>query len=90
MKIEIFAIHDSKAEAYMQPFFTQATGVAIREFTKLSNDETHPIGQNPTDYTLFYLGTWDQWTGDIKGDIPKAVVNGKDVQDKIQIPQQAN
>lgn len=74
----IYAIHDSKAEAYMQPFFVQAAGVAIREFDKLCNDEKHPVGQHAEDYTLFELGFWDDQTGDISGQVPKAKGNGLD------------
>lgn len=76
--MKIFCIYDSKAEAYMQPFFTQAAGVAIREFGNLVEDEGHAIGQHPEDYTLFEIGEWEELEGVLKGDVPKARCNGLD------------
>lgn len=78
MDEKIFAIYDAKAEAYMQPFFVQAQGVATREFDKLCNDAEHPIGQHPEDYTLFLLGTWNKWEGHMEACVPKACGNGLD------------
>ena len=78
----IFSIQDSKAEAYMRPFFANARGIAIREFTNLVNDKNHPVGQHPMDYTLFQIGTWDEDDGVLRGDVPQAIANGLDVEIK--------
>lgn len=50
----------------MNPFVTQSTGLAIRTFADIANDEKHPIGQHPEDYTLFEIGTFDPQTAKIK------------------------
>lgn len=59
-KLKIFTVYDSKAEAYMQPFFCQSTGVAVRMFEQAANDPNHSFCKWPGDYTLFELGEWDE------------------------------
>lgn len=74
----ICSIFDGKAEAYMQPFFVQAIGVAKREFGNLVNDPSHPIGKHPEDYTLFVVGTWEEMEGKLVSLEPRAIGNGLD------------
>jgi len=74
----IYSVYDSKAEAYMQPFFCQAAGQAIREFDNLVNSGDHPVAKHPEDYTLFEMGAWDDLTGEIVGETPKSKGNGLD------------
>ena len=59
----MYTIYDNKAEIYQVPFCARANGEALRIFANLANDETHPIGQNPEDYTLFRIGMFDQEKG---------------------------
>lgn len=59
MKSQIFVIYDSKAEAYLQPFFLPTTGMAVRTFTDTVNDINHPFCAHPADYTLFHIGEFD-------------------------------
>jgi len=58
MKMEICAIRDRQLNGFMQPFFTQSKGQAIRAFSDLVNDKQHPVGQHPEDYDLWHLGSW--------------------------------
>lgn len=60
MKLKMFVIFDSKAEFYMPPFYSHATGQAIRSFQDMACDPNHQIGQHPSDYTLFEIGEFDQ------------------------------
>lgn len=62
----IYTVYDSKAEAYMQPFFSQTAGTAARAFEKAVNDPQHDFHQNAGDYTLFEIGQWDEHTGKIQ------------------------
>ena len=61
--MKCFTVYDSKAEAFLQPFFMQSKGAAIRGFTELVNDKNHSFGKYPGDYTLFELGSFDEQTG---------------------------
>lgn len=59
MTQQIFAIWDSKAEQYLQPFTTNTVGVAERMFTELVNQDGHQLNRHPEDYTLYKIGTFD-------------------------------
>jgi len=59
----IYSVYDSKAEAFLQPFFATADGVAIRMFQQAANDSEHDFSKWAEDYTLFNLGKWDPKNG---------------------------
>jgi len=65
MILKIFSIYDSKAEAFIQPFFSQATGAAIRSFESAANEESSDFHKYGADYTLFELGSFNQSTGEM-------------------------
>lgn len=56
---QVFTVYDSKAEAYLQPFFSVSKGAAIRSFSDAINDSQSTIGKHPEDYILFALGSFD-------------------------------
>ena len=62
MKLKIYSIHDTKAEAYNTPFFQQTHGMAERIFTDESNNPESNLNKHAEDFTLFYLGEFDQNT----------------------------
>jgi len=65
MKLHIFTVYDSKAQAYLPPFFLPNTAIATRTFTNAANDKGHAFGANPADYTLFHVGHFDDDTAKI-------------------------
>lgn len=65
--MKIFAIYDSKAEAYHQPFFQNTVGLAIRAFTTAANDESSAFHAHSGDYSLFEIGEFDERSGKITG-----------------------
>lgn len=86
MKAKICVIYDSKAEGYMQPFFSQASGAAIRAFSdELNNPQSQnrSLHDHPEDYTLFEIGTWDDKEGRIEPyTAPQALIRGVDVTER--------
>ena len=60
---KVFAVYDSKAEAYLPPFFAQTDGLAIRLFQQAANEVNHNFNKWSEDYTLFTIGEWDQDSG---------------------------
>lgn len=63
MILNVFAVYDLKAEAYMAPFFQQTKGLAIRSFAAAAHDGGSVISKYPEDFCLFDLGTWEDRTG---------------------------
>lgn len=56
---KVFCIYDSKAEAYMNPFFQKNDAMALRSVRQAVADPNTTFHQFPMDFTLFYLGTYD-------------------------------
>ncbi len=65
MTNKIFTVYDSKAEAYITPYFSPTTATAIRAFTAAAQQEGHDFHKWAGDYTLFEIGTWDDQTAEI-------------------------
>ena len=58
--LNIFCVHDAKAQAYITPFYLPQPGQATRAFADAANDQNHQFGRHPEDYTLFHLGKFDE------------------------------
>lgn len=65
MIIKMFAIYDEKALAHVTPFFMHNEMMAVREFRNLASDDKTQIGKNPTDFSLWHLGEFDDNTGEV-------------------------
>lgn len=66
MRYEIYTIYDSAAKIFNQPFYARARGEAIRNFIELANDDNTTIGKHPEDYSLHFIGTFDDQNGDVE------------------------
>lgn len=65
MKQNIYSVYDSKAAAYMAPFFQRTDGEAMRSFTNACNDTSSPFHNHAEDFTLFKLAVFDDNDGSI-------------------------
>jgi hypothetical protein len=65
MIFKTFTVYDSKTEAYLQPFFVNSKGAAIRSFSDASNEPGHQFNKYPEDFTLFELGEYDDATAEL-------------------------
>lgn len=65
MKLTGFSIYDTKAEAFMPPFFMPSIGLGVRAFGDVLRDPNSPIGKHPRDYELFKVGEFDDSTGSV-------------------------
>lgn len=63
MKLRAYSIYDVKALNYHAPFFAHTDGSALRSFADLANDANTTIGRHPTDYSLWCVGEFDDYTG---------------------------
>ena len=74
----IMALRDSKAESFSQPMLYTAKGAALRAFQDAVNDSAHELGKHPEDYSLFFLGSYNDNTGMITPNVdgPIVLVNG--------------
>ena len=63
MILKAFSVVDSKPGVFSPPFFLQSTGLAIRQFTDLANDEKTTVSRYPEDFSLHEIGQFDDQSG---------------------------
>lgn len=68
MLINLYAIFDVKAKLYNKPFYMVNDQVAQRACIQTLNDPTTDIAQNPEDFILYRLGTYEDTTAKIDTD----------------------
>lgn len=76
MKQQMFCIRDTKADAYLPPFFLPRKEMAMRVFDQCVNSKDHQFGKWPQDYTLFQIGQFDDETGTCVTYAPESLGNG--------------
>ncbi len=59
MITSMFSVYDSKTAAYLPPFYMATKPAAIRAISDAMADENHAFAKHPEDYSLFFLGTYD-------------------------------
>lgn len=65
MKMSIFSVRDTKAGQFMTPWFSKSLAQAQRSFIQMSNNSESIIHQFPADFAMFYLGEFDDESGEI-------------------------
>lgn len=79
MMQKCFTVYDAKAEAFLLPFFAVTEGFAVRQFRDLLRDRSHMFRKYPADFTLYYLGDWDDLSAVFTQDRePKTLGTGAD------------
>lgn len=66
MMQQVFAVYDSKVKAFLQPFFSQAIGGAVRAFGDEVNTKGSPMNRHAEDFSLHHLGEFDDQTAAFK------------------------
>lgn len=73
--MKIFTVYDSKAKAYLQPFFSRTDATAVRDLKAAANTHDHQFNKYAEDYTLYVIGEFDEITGKISAHDPESIVN---------------
>lgn len=77
--MRIFTVFDTKAAIYGQPFYAVTDGIALRMFSDAVNNNSpdNALNRYPEDFTLYYIGEFDDVTGSVTGNLtPMLVANG--------------
>lgn len=76
----MMAVKDHALGAFMRPFFAPNVATAKRSFGDEVNRKDSEMGLHPEDYSLHYLGDWDDGTAEFREhEGCECVVRGKDV-----------
>ncbi len=70
MQLKMFTIYDSKANAFLQPWFLTTEALAVRAFSDLANDQESNVSRHADDYTLFKIGTFNDATAKVDWTTP--------------------
>lgn len=74
MKHLVFTVYDVKAEAYLRPFFVPTRGIATRTFENEVLNPESLMYNNPEDYTLFEIASFDDDNATFVPLVPPAAV----------------
>lgn len=68
MNIEqnVYAAYDTKAKLFLPLFLSHTDETAQREFTSALLSDKSTVGNHPTDFNLFHLGTFHAVSGELK------------------------
>lgn len=66
MIMQIYSVRDAKSEIFNTPFYGNTHAEAERSFRTAVNDPQTSLNKFPEDFDLWYLGTYDTITGQIK------------------------
>lgn len=89
MKMEAYSVFDKAVNAFMAPFFCRSRGEALRSFISAVNDEKGPFALNLPDYTLYYIGLWDDASGSLTSpDRPDKVLSAPEASHRVMADHQ--
>lgn len=74
MKHFIYTIYDVKSEGFNLPIFAKTDQQAIRSFKDICTDPEHPVCKHAEDYSLFRIGTFNDSSGMVEGEMPECIV----------------
>lgn len=74
MKHYVYSVFDTKAEAFLRPFFVPTHGLAIRSFENEVLTDGSPMNMNPEDYSLFQIGVFVDDDASFESVVPPKVV----------------
>lgn len=75
----VCAVRDRALDAFMQPLFVPAIGLAVRSFSDEVNRGESPMCAHPEDYDLYHIGQYDDSRGQLMASDPRQIAIGKDV-----------
>lgn len=80
MILQIYAVHDSKAETFGRPVFQNTVGEAVRAFSDECSNDQSMLYNHPEDFNLYKLGEYDQGTGLFSTLVPVHIAAARDFQ----------
>jgi len=74
MKLNLMAIYDAAAKAYLPPFCVASEAIAIRQLRSVSIEQPkHDFVRYSDQYFLFHLGFFDNETGKVTEGLPDSL-----------------
>lgn len=85
MMMKVFSVFDKAVGAYTRPFCTPSAGAAMRAFEDDVANAESPVAKHPEDYSLFWLGSFDDNSGLLTPEEPPVcLINAHEVVAKLR------
>lgn len=65
--MQLFSVLDKLAGVYGLPFCAKNQALAVRDFAHACRDSQSGLHRNPSDYSLWLVGEFDDQTGQVLG-----------------------
>ena len=65
MRHNVYTIYDQASAFYMRIFQARGHGEVLRAFSDMAMNKDHDIGAHPEHYSLWFIGTFDDNTGEL-------------------------
>lgn len=85
MKLSVFAVYDKAVQAYLQPFYSRTKGEALRSFSEACNQADHNFHKHAADYSLMFLGEYDDHSGTFDASDPVRVISAFECLDDVSL-----
>ena len=79
MKVKLFAVLDTCSGVYDGPVPAQNEQVALRNFTHMAQNKDTAIGRNPSDFSLWQVGEWNDALGEVVPETKKCIAYAVDL-----------
>lgn len=66
MKKPVIAVYDKKIGLFDPPFVARHKNEAVREWNVVIKNKETKFGKNPEDFDLFWIGEYDERTGNFE------------------------
>lgn len=76
MILQLYSVQDTKVGAFMPLFQARARGEALRSFMSACQDEKHVFNAHKADYVLYFVGVFDDTSGNVEPVKPERVIGG--------------
>lgn len=88
MIYQVFSVRDNAVMAYLPPFFSRSKGEAVRSFAEACNNREHQFFRHAHDYSLFWMGEFDDANGALLGGNPTRILGAHEcvVDDNVAGP----
>lgn len=70
MLVRCYSVYDRKTLAYHPPYYAPTDGSAVRSLSDAMQDPNTSFHRHPADYVLYYIGTFDDQSGQMMAQVP--------------------
>jgi hypothetical protein len=79
MKVGLYCVLDRASGVYDGPVPSTTDGTALRNFTHMAKNPDSAIGKNPSDFSLWRVGEWNDAEGAVTPETKTCIAHAIDL-----------